>query len=85
MLNGVLIGFRVRWQGSRSDEVLLDNVTNSYTITDLTNSGLYKIYVAGRTNGGIGVERNMTFVADEDDDENGKQVDEHSLTSCLMF
>ena len=85
MLNGVLIGYRVRWQGSRSDEVLLDNVTNSYTITDLTNSGLYKIYVAGRTNGGIGVERNKTFVADEDDDENGKQVDEHSLTSCLMF
>ena len=85
MLNGVLIGYRVRWQGPRSDEVLLDKVTNSYTITDLTNSGLYRIYVAGRTNGGIGVERNKTFVADEDDDGNGKQVDVHSLTSCLMF
>ena len=59
--------------------------TNSYTITDLTNPGLYKIYVAGRTNGGIGVERNKTFVAAEDDDGNGKQVGVHSLTSCLMF
>ena len=84
MLNGVLIGYKVRWQGPTSDEVLLDNVTNSYTITGLTSPGLYKIYVAGRTNGGIGVERNKTFVVDEDDDANSKQIDEHSPTSCLM-
>ena len=56
-LNGILIGYRVRWKGLTSSQVLLGPEASSYTITGLVNDKMYNVYVAGRTNGGVGVEK----------------------------
>ena len=67
MYNGILIGYQVRWQGSgASSSVLLGLDANSYNITGLNKYTSYNVFVAGRTNGGVGVERKKTVMTDED-------------------
>ena len=67
MHNGILIGYQVRWQGpGSSSSMLLGLHANSYNITGLNKYTSYNISVAGRTNGGVGVERQKTVMTDED-------------------
>lgn len=64
--HGILIGYKVRWGTSPSGSKEVGVESDSYNITSLQKYTSYTVYVAGRTNGGVGVERSKQVMTDED-------------------
>ena len=62
--NGILIGYRVGWSEHQYMDVGLE--ADSFNITNLRKYWLYKVYVAGRTNGGVGDQYCKEVRTDED-------------------
>ena len=73
--NGILIGYRVKWKEGRrtSSQSNLGLKAASFNITGLKKYWSYRVYVAGRTNGGVGVENYKDVMTDEDGEELCKQ------------
>lgn len=65
--NGILIGYQVGWSEHEHMDVGLE--ADSFNITNLKKYWLYKVYVAGRTNGGAGVKYCKEVRTDEDGEE----------------
>lgn len=72
--NGIFLGYRVRWteEPHTSDLGSMEFGTDvhSYNITNLKKYQSYRVYVAGRSHCGVGVENYEEAMTDED----GKQI-----------
>ena len=68
MHNGILIGYRVGWSssGGGSGAVNVGLQAESLNITGLEEYWEYNVYVAGMTNGGVGVTNNKKVMTDDD-------------------
>jgi len=68
--NGIFLGYRVRWTEephiSDLGSMELGTEVDSYIITDLKKYQSYRVYVAGRSHGGVGVENYEEAMTDED-------------------
>lgn len=74
MYNGILIGYQVGWSSVTilshdSGKMDVGLEAESLNITDLKIYRTYSVYVAGRTNGGVGVENYKEVMTDEDGEE----------------
>ena len=65
--NGILIDYRVEW--SEHDYMDVGLEADSFNITNLRKYWLYKVCVAGRTNGGVGVQNCKEARTDEDGED----------------
>lgn len=68
--NGIFLGYRVRWTEEPHTNDLgsieFGTKVNSYNIIDLKRYQSYRVYVAGRSHGGVGVENYEEAMTDED-------------------
>lgn len=68
--NGIFLGYRVRWNEephtNDSGSMEFGTEVNSYNITNLKIYQSYRVYVAGRSHGGVGVENYDQAMTDED-------------------
>ena len=68
--NGIFLGYRVRWTEepytNDSGSMNFGTEVDSYNITDLKKSRSYRVYVAGRSHGGVGVEYYKQAMTGED-------------------
>ena len=65
--NGILIGYRVGWTWYSYTDVGLE--ADCFNITNLKKYWLYEVYVAGRTNGGVGVKYSRQVRTDDDGED----------------
>lgn len=68
--NGILIGYQVTWkEGTVISNHNFGLKADSYNITGLKKYRSYQVFVAGRTNGGVGVENYKDVMTDEDGEQ----------------